>query len=283
MSQPPYDPRAVANLLLDLAAREDDPPLTISNLALQKLLYFAHGHFLMRTQKPLVSGAFEAWTYGPVHPAVYQAFKSEGGRPITIRANARDVITGAVAALPDIDDVEVRRVLRNVLRSYGHLSPGRLVDISHAPRGPWATVVNKARTSVALGLRIPDSVTLECFKHHKVTVGPHARSGEPDEDTPLIGDSSRGLRPSRTSAHLSRRCAATTPAAGPGLTIRFGRQLLTSSPPPLPCSAQCRRRRGLRSHDRSKPHHHEAWLRRPLTSKSARCCSWPPESPTGRR
>jgi uncharacterized phage-associated protein len=160
----------------------------ISNLALQKLLYFAHGHFLIRTGTPLVQGAFEAWTYGPVHPAVYQAFKCEADRPIKMRAVARNVMTGATLPIALPDNAEVRRQLRDVLRSYGHLSPGRLVDITHAPKGPWATVVNKAKTSVALGLRIPDTVTLECFKHQKVSVGPHTRSGEPNEDTPLIGD-----------------------------------------------------------------------------------------------
>jgi len=188
LSMPPYDPRAVANLLLDLAAREGDGPLPITNLALQKLLYFAHAHFLIRTRKPLVQGAFEAWTYGPVHPAVYQAFKSEADNPIQGRAVARNVMTGATTPLPTPDDAEVRTHLRDMLQSYGRLSPGRLVEISHAPRGPWATVVNKAKTSVALGLRIPDSVTLEYFKHHKVSVGPHSRVGEPSEDTPLVGD-----------------------------------------------------------------------------------------------
>lgn len=185
MTEPPYDPRAVANLLLDLADRED--ALSITHIALQKLLYFAHGHFLIRTGKPLVSGAFEAWKYGPVHPAVYQAFKSEANRPITIRAFARDVMSGDARPLHLPDDAVVRIQLRDVLRSYGHLSPGRLVDISHAPRGPWATVVNKAQTSVALGMRIPDSVTLEFFKHQKVSVGPASRVGDPDEDTPLFG------------------------------------------------------------------------------------------------
>lgn len=188
MSKPPYDPRAVANLLLDLAAKEDGGPIPISNLALQKLLYFAHGHFLIRTGTPLVQGGFEAWTYGPVHPAVYQAFKAEAGRAIQIRAVARNVMTGATQTISLPDDLEVRQQLRDVLRSYGHLSPGRLVDITHAPRGPWATVVNKAKTSIALGLRIPDSVTIECFKHQKVSVGTHSRSGEPNEDTPLIGN-----------------------------------------------------------------------------------------------
>lgn len=186
-SMPPYDPRAVANLLLDLAGHEEDCPLPISNLALQKLLYFAHGHFLIRTGKPLVQGAFEAWTFGPVHPAVYQAFKGEADRPIQTRALARNVMTGATSPLALPDNADVRRTLRDVLRSYGHLTPGRLVDISHAKNGPWWTVVNKAKTSIALGLRIPDDVTLECFKFQKVSVGPQSRVGEPSEDTPLIG------------------------------------------------------------------------------------------------
>ncbi|ACK50386.1 conserved hypothetical protein [Methylocella silvestris BL2] len=188
MIKPPYDPRAVANLLLELAAKEEEGPMPISNLALQKLLYFAHGHFLIRTGVPLVQGAFEAWKYGPVHPAVYQAFKGEADQPIRTRATGRNPMTGAVYALEIPDDRQVRRHLKEVLRAYGHLSPGRLVDIAHAAKGPWATVVNKAKTSVALGLRIPDSITLECFKHQKVTVGLQSRVGEPNEDTPLIGN-----------------------------------------------------------------------------------------------
>lgn len=190
MPQPPYDPRAVANLLLDLADREDEGPVPISNLVLQKLLYFAHGHFLIRSGSPLVSGAFEAWTYGPVHPAVYREFKCQGNRPIEIRAVGRSVVTGQTHQLSAPDNQAVRRLLREVIRAYGHLSPGQLIDISHAPKGPWDTVVNKAKTSVALGLRIPDSVTVSCFKHQKITVRSESRIGEPDEDTPLFRDRS---------------------------------------------------------------------------------------------
>ncbi len=157
MPQPPYDPRVVANLLLDIADRRK---LGVSNLALQKLLYFAHGHFLIRTGKPLVKAAFEAWTYGPVHPAVYQAFKSEEERHIKSRAMGQNVITGAMVPLDAVDDPDVIHQLEQVVWAYGHHSPGRLIDISHASKGPWATVVNKSKTSVALGMRIPAIITL---------------------------------------------------------------------------------------------------------------------------
>jgi uncharacterized phage-associated protein len=179
----PLDPRAVANLLLDLADRDG---LAVTNLALQKLLYFAHGYHLIRTDRPLVGGCFEAWTYGPVHPAVYQAFKGESASPIRSRASARDVMTGREQPLPQVDDQLAIEAVRQVLQTYGRLSPGRLVEIAHAPKGPWATVVNKAKTSVVLGMRIPDSLTVERFKYQKVSVGPESRVGEPDEDTPLV-------------------------------------------------------------------------------------------------
>ncbi len=66
-----YDPRAIANLMLNEAERRG---IRISNLALQKLLYFAQGIYLTQNKRPLVSGYFEAWKHGPMHPAVYRAF-----------------------------------------------------------------------------------------------------------------------------------------------------------------------------------------------------------------
>ena len=178
----PYDPRAIANLILDEA---DLRKISISNLALQKLLYFAHGIFLTQTKTPLVSGYFEAWQYGPVHPSVYRAFKSTGSTVITSRASAKDPLTGCSREIKKIDDYEVVDLIRHVLRSYGTMSPGRLVDLSHAKGSPWDFIVDKSRTQVAFGLRIPDNVIKDRFQHHKVSVGTEPRAGEPRDDTPF--------------------------------------------------------------------------------------------------
>jgi uncharacterized phage-associated protein len=157
----------------------------VSNLALQKLLYFAHAIFLIEQKRPLVSGYFEAWEYGPVHPAIYQAFKSEGADAIKIRASRLDLATGARMPVEVPADPSIQNHIAKIMLSYGHMTPGRLVDISHAKDAPWHFVVNKARTSVALGMRISDKVILERFKHHKVSVGQFPTIGEPGEDTPL--------------------------------------------------------------------------------------------------
>lgn len=183
MNDDSYDPRSVANLLLDEADRLGIP---VTNLALQKLLYFAHGlHLNENKKKPLVGGYFEAWTYGPVHPTVYRAFKSAGGEPITVRAERTDALTGEKSPIAPPNSPTVLRLVRQVLNAFGRLSPGRLVDISHAKGAPWQYIVDKAGTGVAFGLRISDDVILDRFQFHKICVGDAAIAGEPSEDTPL--------------------------------------------------------------------------------------------------
>src|SRR3954465_5914060 len=101
MNEAPFDARSVANLMLNEADRVG---ISITNLALQKLLYFAHGIFLIENKRPLVSGYFEAWQYGPVHPAVYKAFQSAGSNPIPFRASSQDVLTGESRPIQDPDN-----------------------------------------------------------------------------------------------------------------------------------------------------------------------------------
>lgn len=180
--EPPYDPRGVANLLLDVA---DSRSRIVTNLALQKLMYFAHAIFLINNKIPLVSGYFEAWQHGPVHPVLYKSFRSAGASPIKFRAFKTDLLTGEVTTVPAPESQLVRDLASRIMDSYGLMTPGRLVDVSHAKNGPWDFVVSKAKESMAFGMRIPDSVIAERFKYHKVSVSLTPRNGEPREDTPL--------------------------------------------------------------------------------------------------
>lgn len=176
------DPRSICNLMLDEADRDGT---RVTNLALQKLLYFAHARYLIEARTPLVSGYFEAWQYGPVHPAAYRAFKTAGDRPIDFRAERQDPLTGQRQQLPPPEDDSIRRQIRAVMVSYGRLTPGRLVEISHAKGAPWDYVVGQARDNMAFGLRLSDNVIVERFKYHKVSVGAAPSPGEPIEDTPF--------------------------------------------------------------------------------------------------
>lgn len=56
----------------------------ISNLQLQKILYFTFGEYIRQNKssddilKELYTEKFEAWTYGPVLPSIYQQYKKNG-------------------------------------------------------------------------------------------------------------------------------------------------------------------------------------------------------------
>lgn len=178
-----FDPRAIANLILDEGDRIARP---VSHVALQKLLYFSHGLFLVEQKKPLAMGFFEAWKFGPVQPTVYQCFKSAGVHPITFRASGVDLLTGKPRALPVPTEPDVVQLIARVMGSFGRLTAGRLIDVSHAKGAPWDFVVENSKTGVSLGLRISNDVIIERFKYHKVSVKEEPNAGEPGDDSPIL-------------------------------------------------------------------------------------------------
>src|SRR5579871_1664070 len=54
----------------------------LTNLKLQKLLYYAQAWHLVHKDKYLFSEDFQAWIHGPVLPSQYQRFKKNEWRPI---------------------------------------------------------------------------------------------------------------------------------------------------------------------------------------------------------
>lgn len=164
----PHDARGVANLMLSLA---EDSGVAITNLALQKLVYFAHGLMIVRHDRPLVDGYFEAWEYGPVHPLLYSSFKSAGRNALTAPAVRRDLRSGTIQVVATPQDTESRAVVRDVFVALGRQSAPRLVNLSHAKGGPWHGVVNESGTGKGLGLRISDMVIRQRFHRHLIAIG----------------------------------------------------------------------------------------------------------------
>ena len=176
-----YDARSVANAILDAAARYG---FDVSNLKLQKLLYFAHGKFLLEHGAPLVRGGFEAWQLGPVHPSVYKAFKHHEGQPITDRAMSLDPVTRQLSQLAPVVDRLAVRIIDHVVLEFGGVSPGRLVAITHAKNGPWDRTVQEAGNRANLGLKISDEVIRSYFGKQIVLMRDDQADGDIDENTP---------------------------------------------------------------------------------------------------
>lgn len=72
-------PIAVANWLLKLSWAENKP---ITQMKMQKMLYFAHGWHLALLDKPMMNEVVQAWQYGPVFESVYHTFKYFGANLI---------------------------------------------------------------------------------------------------------------------------------------------------------------------------------------------------------
>lgn len=160
MSQvPAYDARAIANFILD---RADSLGVGVSNMHVNKIVYFAHGHFLAYKGKPLVDQPFEAWEYGPVVQDLYHRFKKFGKDPITERAMVLDKSAGNFVVARCTLLADERDFLTEISEFYARIPAGRLSDMSHVRGGPWDRVWNYSGTSNP-GMFIADSAILEWF------------------------------------------------------------------------------------------------------------------------
>lgn len=129
-----FDVRAVANFVLQIAQEERKQ---VSNLSLNKILYFLHAAYLRRYNRPLVSAKIEAWDHGPVFREVYHQFKKFGRNTIEERAKQLNPVTGAyVESFTNFEEDE-RDFLSCQCRQLLQIAPGKLVDMSHVRDGPW--------------------------------------------------------------------------------------------------------------------------------------------------
>ena len=135
----------VANVFIALAKRDD---VVLSNMKLHKLMFFAQGHSLGLRDKQLIDELPEAWTYGPVYPRVYQAFKQYGSDPIL--KPYTNLLAGKDAwSWHDIDEDD-GALIQAVWNGYKHLSPIELSQLSHVADGPWDRARKRAPRSATI-------------------------------------------------------------------------------------------------------------------------------------
>jgi uncharacterized phage-associated protein len=109
-----------------LAQRDDDAGDLISNLKLQKLVYYAQGFSLALYDRPLFPERIEAWTHGPVVPGLYYEYKNYG--------------SGALPFPSGCDfssfNAQTRELLDEVYATYGQFSAWKLRDMTLS-EPPW--------------------------------------------------------------------------------------------------------------------------------------------------
>ena len=111
----------VADYLIAFSHEHGDP---VSNLKLQKLLYYAQAWHLALFDEPLFNDRIEAWVHGPVVPSVYRQFKEWAWMPIA-KDPERPILDQTIQAhLDDVMDV------------YGSMTAYQLERLTH-DEDPW--------------------------------------------------------------------------------------------------------------------------------------------------
>ncbi|GAA0027409.1 MULTISPECIES: Panacea domain-containing protein [Bradyrhizobium] len=148
-----YDGRAIANFVLDYCDSRGRP---VTNLSLQKIVYFCHVWSLIELGRPLVRHKFEAWEFGPVLPYLYREFRAFDRSPITGRSTQLSRIDGRQAVVEYLFDSQTDALLQKIIGFYSQLRTSELVKLTHADDGPWHKVWNHGGI-VNPGMRIDDS------------------------------------------------------------------------------------------------------------------------------
>ena len=119
-----YDALDVAEYVLWYCDEELKRP--ISNLRLQKILYYIQGKYLYKFHKPLFDNDIEAWAYGPVVPDVYYEYRKYGS----------EFISGVKPLNEDIlSEIDKKLIIKVVKENYKE-DVWKLVDKTHT-ESPW--------------------------------------------------------------------------------------------------------------------------------------------------
>jgi uncharacterized phage-associated protein len=120
---------------------------SISNLRLNRLLYYVYGVYLATQNQRPWSEQTEAWNYGPIFPSIYKKFKIYGSKRIKYPILGVDFNN-------DIDGI-----IDEVLKTFNHLTDTELIARTHNDKSPWNQYYEPKKQHI-----IPDRVISEYFK-----------------------------------------------------------------------------------------------------------------------
>ena len=113
-------------------------PEYITNLKLQKLLYYVQSYSLLLFNRRAFNEKITAWSYGPVVEEVYKEYKEGHANEITLEdENIEDISEG------------LRKVIEMVITTYGGIEATELIDFTHEEE-PWEKTKINAEIKVDL-------------------------------------------------------------------------------------------------------------------------------------
>ncbi len=118
---------------------------SVSNLKLQKLLYFAQAEFLVSTGSPCFPEEIEAWDFGPVVPEVYHRYKVYGS------SNIPYISTSLLGRISPPD----KALIEDMVDQCAKYTASQLVEITHH-QDPWVRAYAPYRSNIITKRSIRD-------------------------------------------------------------------------------------------------------------------------------
>ena len=147
-----YDALMVARYVINYS---NEKGYSITNLKLQKILYFIQAIFLKFKGEKCFNDDIQAWDFGPVVPSVYHEFKKYGNRNIATVKNyfvfsdtEKKLNRVRIKKFEKNDIVKKDRIIINlIVDTLGDLSASELVKITHE-HDAWKNAYKKGRNTV---------------------------------------------------------------------------------------------------------------------------------------
>jgi len=111
----------VADYILYLDDINDNDGIGISNLKIQKLVYYCQGFYCAIFNKPFFDDEIVAWRHGPVVESLYHKFKQFANNKISINK----------AFDPSVLNDDEKELVEEVYSVFGQFTAWKLRDMTH--------------------------------------------------------------------------------------------------------------------------------------------------------
>ncbi|SDR86601.1 Uncharacterized phage-associated protein [Mucilaginibacter mallensis] len=141
-----YSASLIAAAIVQKAIDEGDP---VTQMKLQKMVYFANGYNLAKRDQKLIEEDFQAWKFGPVVPTIYNDYQLYGNMAISNFDKSRSIY-GSLGFDESSLGEDAKDAINYTWKATAHLSAADLSKWTHKEDGPWAKVYNQLEPSIKI-------------------------------------------------------------------------------------------------------------------------------------
>lgn len=132
-----YSAATIASVFVQKAIKDGAP---ITQMKLQKMVFFAQGYHLVKYDTPLFEEVIQAWKFGPVIPKLYDIYKFYGSQPI---ADTSKILAKYNEVDYSLLSDKIKDAIDYTFKATGHLSGPQLSAWTHQVGSPWHTAYSE--------------------------------------------------------------------------------------------------------------------------------------------